>query len=51
MFADDFVGISESPEGLQKQKEKTLDCTINRKRRVKANVKRCTAVVSCNEDK
>ena len=25
MFADDFVGISEIPEGLQKQIEKALD--------------------------
>ena len=24
MFADDFVGISETPEGLQKQIEKVL---------------------------
>ena len=24
MFADDFAGISETPEGLQKQIEKTL---------------------------
>ena len=25
MFADDFVGISETPEGLQKQIEKALE--------------------------
>ena len=27
MFADDFVGISEMPEGLQKRIEKTLENT------------------------
>ena len=27
MFADDFVGISETPEGLQKQIEKALEYT------------------------
>ena len=48
MFADDFVGISETPEGLQKQTEKALEYT--RKWRVKANVKE-RAVVVCNEDK
>ena len=47
MFADDFVGISETPEGLQKQIEKALEYT--RKWRVTANVKKC-AVVVCNED-
>ena len=40
MFADDFVGISETPEGLQKQIEKALEYT--RKWRVTANVKRCS---------
>ena len=48
MFADDFVGISETPEGLQKHMEKALECT--RKWRVTANVKKC-AVVVCKEDK
>ena len=48
MFADDFVGISETPEGLQRQIEKTLEYT--RKWRLAANVKKC-AVVVCNEDK
>ena len=48
MFADDFVGMSETPEGLQKQMEKALEDT--RKWRVTANVKNC-AVVVCNEDK
>ena len=48
MFADDFVGISETPEGLQKQTEKALDNT--KKWRVTANVKKC-AVVDGNEDK
>ena len=40
MFADDFVGISGTPEGLQKQTEKALliEYTINRKWRVTANV-------------
>ena len=37
----------ETPEGLQKQIEKSLECT--RKWRVTANVKKC-AVVVCNED-
>ena len=47
MFADDFVGISETPDGLQKQIEKALEYT--RKLIVTANVKKC-AVVACNED-
>ena len=47
MFADDFVGISETPEGLQKQIE-VLECT--RKWRVAAKVNKCTILV-CNEDK
>ena len=47
MFADDFVGISETPQGLQ-QIEKTVEYI--RKWRVTANVKKC-AVVVCNEDK
>ena len=38
MFADDFVGIPETPEGLQKQIEKALENT--RKWRVTANVKK-----------
>ena len=38
-FADDFVGISETPEGLQKQnREGTIEHT--RKRRVAANVRK-----------
>ena len=48
MFADDFVGISETPEGLQKQTDNAVEYT--RKWRVTANVKKC-AVVICNEDK
>ena len=48
MFAEDFVGISETPEGLQKQIEKALERT--RKWRATANVKKCAAVI-CNEDK
>ena len=27
MFADDFVGVSETPQGLQKQIEKALEYT------------------------
>ena len=48
MLADDFIGISETPEGLQKQIEKALEYT--RKWRVAANGNKCAAVV-CNEDK
>ena len=48
MFADDFVGISGTAEGLQKQIEKALEYT--RKWRVTANVNKC-AVLVCNEDK
>ena len=49
---DDFVGISETPEGLQKQIEKALEYT--RKWRVTANVKKCAVVVvvqKYNKDK
>ena len=46
MFADGFVGISETPNGLQKQIEKTPEHMG--KWRVTANVKKC-AVVVCNE--
>ena len=48
MFADDLVGITERPEGLQKQVEKALEYT--RKWTVTTNVKKC-AVVVCNEGK
>ena len=48
MLADDSVGISDTPEGLQKQIEKALEYT--RKWRVTANVSKC-AVLVCNEDK
>ena len=48
MFADYFVGISETPEGLQKHIHKALEYT--RKWRMTANVKKC-AVLVCNEDK
>ena len=47
-FADKFVGIPETPEGLQNQVEITLEYT--RKWRVTANVKNY-AVVVCNEEK
>ena len=43
MFADDLVGISKAPEGLQKQIGKALDYT--RKGRVTANVEKCAVVV------
>ena len=47
MFAEYFVGISETPEGLQKQIEKALEYT--RKWRVTANVDKC-GVVLCHEE-
>ena len=47
MFAGDFVGMSQTPKGLQKQIEKARAYT--RTWRVTANVKKC-AVVVCNED-
>ena len=50
MLADDFVGMGETPEGLQKQIEKMLLVENTRKWRVTANVKKC-AVVVCIEDK
>ena len=40
---DDFVGVSETPEGLQKRTGNALQCT--RKWRVTANVKKCAVVV------
>ena len=43
MFADDFVLISETPEGLQQQIEKALKYT--RKWRVTANVEKCATVI------
>ena len=48
MFTDDFVAISETPEGLQKQTEKALEYT--RKWRVTANGKIFSGVV-CDENK
>ena len=48
MFADDFVGISGTAEGLQERIEKALEYT--RKWRVTANVSKC-AVLVCNENK
>ena len=48
MFSDDFVGISDTPEGLQNQIEKALEYT--KKWRVTANISKC-AVQVCNEDK
>ena len=50
MFADDFVGTSETPEGLQQEIliEKALEYT--RKWRMTGKVKKC-AVVVYNEDK
>ena len=46
MFAHDSAGISDTPEGLQKQIEKALEYT--RKSRVTANVRKCSVVV-CND--
>ena len=48
MFADGSLGISETPEILQKQTKKALRYT--RKLRVTANVKEVRSSV-CNEDK
>ena len=48
IFGDDFVRISETPEGLQKKLEKALEHTM--KLRVTVNVKKCAVVVG-NEDK
>ena len=47
MFADDFVGTAEIPNGMQKQIEKVLEYT--RKWRVTANVNQ-SAILVCNED-
>ena len=47
MFADDFVGLAETPEGLQKKVEKALEYT--RKWRVTANVIK-SAILVCNKD-
>ena len=47
MFADDFVGLAETPEGLQTQIEKALEYT--RKWRITANINK-SAVLICNED-
>ena len=47
MFADNFVGILGTAEGLQEQIEKAQEYT--RKWRVTANVNRC-AILVCNED-
>ncbi|CAB1099916.1 unnamed protein product [Ectocarpus sp. CCAP 1310/34] len=48
MFADDFVGVSETPEGLQEQIDAAVGYT--RKWRLSANVGKC-AVVVCSEEK
>ena len=44
MFADDFVGTAETPDGLQKQMEKALEYT-----RKISNLNKSTILV-CNED-
>ena len=51
LIADDFVGISETSEGLQEQIDTAIEYT--RKWRVTANVKKyaVVVVVVCNEDK
>ena len=48
MFVDDFVGISETAEGIQENIEKALEYTT--KWNVTANVNTCVVLV-CNEDK
>ena len=48
MFADDFVGVSGTAEGLQEQIQKALEYT--RKWRVPANVNICAVLVR-NEGK
>ena len=50
LFTDDFVGISETSQGLQNKTEKALRVEYTRKWWVTANAKKC-AVVVCNEDK
>ena len=47
MFADDFVGIPEIPEGLQKQRQQQRTL---RNEELQRKSKKC-AVVVCNEDK
>ena len=47
MFADDFVGLAETPDGLQEQMEKALEYTG--KWRITANINKSTIGV-CNED-
>ena len=47
MFADDFVGLAETPDGLQEQIEKALEYT--RKWRVIENINKSAALL-CNED-
>ena len=51
MFADDFVGILETPEGLQKQRRHYIEYA--RKSRVTANVNKCAvpSCIVCNQDK
>ena len=41
MYADDLVGMSETPDVLQKQLVEALEFTINKKRRVTASAKEC----------
>jgi len=47
IIADDFVGIAETPNGMQKQTEKAPEYTRNW--RITANVNE-SAVLVCNED-
>ena len=46
MFADDFVGLAETPDELQEQIEKALEYA--KKWRVTANINK-SAVLVCNE--
>ena len=48
MYAEGFVGMSETPEGMQEQVEKAQEYARNR--RVITHVNNC-AVIVCNEDK
>ena len=49
MFADDLVGISETPEGLQKQVEKVQEYTGEWG--MTANVNKCRVLVYIEDEK
>ena len=50
IFADDFVGISETPKGWQKRIEKALEEYTRKWKRVTANAKKSRVVV-CSGNK